>query len=157
MTSNDCAFNLELPDEVLKKLEKLSKEEGYPDLNDFISHIMSTSVSNRTVETNSTIDDDGFYEIILEVNDCTMEQLETLAEKNGYDDLDEYASTLFKSAMQRITNASSSKDIILTVPESLITNLDADVKHMGYKSRSEAILYILRFYYDTMERLRHEH
>lgn len=151
MTSNDCAFNLELPDEVLQKLEKLSKEEGYPDLNDFISHIISTSVSNRTVETNSTMDDDGYYEIILEVDDCTMGQLETLAEKNGCDDLDEYANTLFKSAMQRITSTSSSKDIILTVPEFLITQLDLDVKHMEYKSRSEAILYILRFYYDIME------
>lgn len=40
--------------------------------------------------------------------------------------------------------------IILDVPDQLVSKIDENVKENGYSSREEAILFILRYYFDKM-------
>lgn len=43
--------------------------------------------------------------------------------------------------------------IVLDIPDQLISKLDEEVKANGYDSREEAVIFILRYYFDNVNKI----
>lgn len=85
----------------------------------------------------------GYSKLSISIDDCDLERLKAMAEEDGYDSVDEYAAELFSEAM----SAQDDVDFIISLPKSIVEQLDRDIKNTGYMSRSDAITFILRTYY----------
>ena len=90
----------------------------------------------------------GYSKITIEIEDYMMEQLKSMAEEDGYNDLNEYAAELFNNAIYAQDNV----DFIVSLPKILVELLDRDIISDGYESRSDIIEFILRTYYSHMGR-----
>lgn len=43
--------------------------------------------------------------------------------------------------------------IVLDIPDQLISKIDEEVKANGYDSRDEAVIFILRYYFDKVNKI----
>lgn len=43
--------------------------------------------------------------------------------------------------------------IVLDLPDQLISKLDEEVKTNGYDSREEAVIFIIRYYFDNVNKI----
>lgn len=90
----------------------------------------------------------GYNKLTIEIDNYDLERLKVMAEEEGYDNLDEYATELFNFAMC----VQDDVDFIVSLPKSIVELLDRDIKIDGYESRSDVIAFILRTYYSNIGR-----
>ncbi len=88
----------------------------------------------------------GYNKLTIEIDNYDLERLKVMAEEEGYDNLDEYATELFNFAMC----VQDDVDFIASLPKSIVELLDRDIKIDGYESRSDVIAFILRTYYSNI-------
>ena len=84
-----------------------------------------------------------YSKLSISIDNYDLERLKAMAEEDSYDDVNEYAAELFSNAM----SAQDDVDFIVSLPKSIVEQLDNDIRTTGYMSRSDAITFILRTYY----------
>lgn len=88
----------------------------------------------------------GYKKLTIELDDRLMDQLQAMAEEDGYEDIDYYATERFINMM----GERNSVDVIISIPKHLMEQIDADLKNGVYDSISDAITFVLRSHYSSI-------
>ncbi|WP_400256275.1 ribbon-helix-helix domain-containing protein [Candidatus Methanomassiliicoccus intestinalis] len=90
----------------------------------------------------------GYRKLTIELDDRMMDQLQIMAEEDGYDDVGYYATERFIAMMAQ----DNSVDVIVSLPKFLMDEINEDIKNEAYDSASDVITFLLRSYYSTIGR-----